>query len=279
MGPAIPIATVTTSNENWRGKNDPAERRRIQNRLNQRAFRQRQRSGESPKQCKSRTMSGSMSQHQESEEDEESSESSSSESSAPSPDTEGRASLEPTGGRSSSASATESGHVWDELGQLINRNFMAAAVTNAQHIGINWVTLRAGTPLKTPHATNRQIPATLIPVELQHQFSHDPIVDVIPHARLRFNILRAIATKQIEAAEFSRCVRASGGLELLNGSWQRSGAVVWSAPEQIGSWELSELFVRRWSIVLQGCEDLIAATNSWRNRRGEQLFPTTLNRC
>lgn len=33
-------------NENWRGKNDPTERRRIQNRLNQRAFRQRQRSGD-----------------------------------------------------------------------------------------------------------------------------------------------------------------------------------------------------------------------------------------
>ncbi|KAK3720382.1 hypothetical protein LTR37_003793 [Vermiconidia calcicola] len=274
MGPAIPIATVTTSNENWRGKNDPAERRRIQNRLNQRAFRQRQRSGESPKQYKSR----STSQHQESEEDEESSESSSSESSAPSPDSEGRVSSEPTEGRSSSTVATEAGHVWDELGQLINRNFMAAAVTNAQHIGINLVALRAGTPSKTPRATNRQISATLTPVELQYQVSHDPIIDVIPHARLRFNILRAIATRQIEAAEFSKCLRASGGLELLNGSWQRSGVVVWSAPEQVGSWELSESFVRRWIVVLQGCEDLIAATNCWRNRRGERLFPTTLNR-
>ena len=34
--PVIPISGVMTVNENWRGKNDPAERRRIQNRLNQR---------------------------------------------------------------------------------------------------------------------------------------------------------------------------------------------------------------------------------------------------
>ena len=40
---------ITTTNENWRGKNDPAERRRIQNRINQRAFRERQRSGEATK--------------------------------------------------------------------------------------------------------------------------------------------------------------------------------------------------------------------------------------
>jgi len=44
-----PGIRITTTNENWRGKNDPAERRRIQNRLNQRAFRERQRSGEARK--------------------------------------------------------------------------------------------------------------------------------------------------------------------------------------------------------------------------------------
>ena len=67
-------------------------------------------------------------------------------------------------------------------------------------------------------------------------------------------------------------------MEQSNGSWQRGGLVVWSFPEQVGSWELSEPFIRRWAVLLQGCEDLIAATNAWRSRRGERLFPLSLQR-
>jgi hypothetical protein len=114
-GPGIPIATVMTANENWRGKNDPAERRRIQNRLNQRAFRERQRAGESPKQYKPRSAGSSTksssrcrdSQPPEEEEDEEEeddddeeesedeADSPQSESSRPSPNAEGQSTRAP----------------------------------------------------------------------------------------------------------------------------------------------------------------------------------------
>jgi hypothetical protein len=273
--PGIPIATVMTANENWRGKNDPAERRRIQNRLNQRAFRQRQRAGESPKQYKPRSMS-SASQQQDSDDEADSPQSGTS--STPSTNAEGRATSETSGEQSSSATNTHAGRVWDELAQLINRNFMAATVTNAQHLGIDLGALQAGTASRTPRISERQIPATLTPIDAQYQFPHDPIIDTIPHARLRYNILRAIASAQIDGSDFSKSIRASGALELLHGSWQRGGVVVWSFPEQVGSWELSEPFVRRWSCLLEGCEDLIAATNSWRSRRGEKLFPQSINR-
>ena len=273
--PGIPIATVMTANENWRGKNDPAERRRIQNRLNQRAFRQRQRAGESPKQYKPRSMSSAS---QQADSDDEADSPQSGTSSVPSSSAEGRATSETSAERSSSTTNTQPGRVWDELAQLINRNFMSATVTNAQHIGIDLTALQAGTPTRTPRNTDRQIPAALTPIEAQYQFAHDPIIDTIPHARLRYNILRAIAGGQMDGADFARCIRASGSLELLSGSWQRGGVVVWSAPEQVGSWELSEPFIRRWAFLLEGCEELIAATNSWRSRRGERLFPQSINR-
>ena len=272
--PGIPIATVMTANENWRGKNDPAERRRIQNRLNQRAFRQRQRAGESPKQYKPRSMS-SASQQADSEDEGDSSES---ESGSPPASSEGRPTSAPMAAPSSSVTDEDTGRVWDELAQLINRNFMSATATNAQHLGIDQRALQSATAMRTPRVTDHQVPATLTPVELQYQVAHDPIIDIIPHARLRYNILRAIAAGQIDATEFSKCIRASGALELLNGSWQRGGVVVWSFPEQVASWELSEPFVRRWAALLQGCEDLIAATNSWRSRRGERQFPISMNR-
>jgi hypothetical protein len=44
-GRLCPIQGYSITNDNWRGKTSPHERRRIQNRLNQRAYRQRQKAG------------------------------------------------------------------------------------------------------------------------------------------------------------------------------------------------------------------------------------------
>jgi len=167
-----------------------------------------------------------------------------------------------------------SGLVWDELARLINRNLMDAAVTNAQHLGINYAALQNGTPIYTQRPTHdRSVPPALIPIELQYRVLHDPIIDIIPHPRLRFNVLRAIAARQVDAIAFSKSARNSGAFERSSETWQRGGLVVWSSAEQISSWELSGPFIRRWAFLLQGCEDWIAGTNAWRCRRGESLFP------
>lgn len=167
------------------------------------------------------------------------------------------------------------GRALDELAQLINGNLMAAAITNARSLGIHSDELQYATPVLTPRGA-KAVPATLQPVQLQHQIPHDAMIDIIPHARLRYNILRAIATQQLNAAEFSSCLRASGALESMQGHWQRGGLVVWSLPDQLDSWEVSEAFVRRFPYLLQGCEDLLASTNAWRIRRGERPFPSSL---
>lgn len=267
--PNVPICSVT--NENWRGKNDPTERRRIQNRINQRAFRQRQRAGESPKQYKPR--SGSSGPGSQGDEDEE--ESPSPEQGSQSYIHEGHTSA---AGPSQPRSVTDpsTGRAWDELAQLINRNFMAAVSTNSQQLGLDSAALSNGRPVVTPRVSNNQLPTTLQPIALQHQVPHDPIIDIVPHARFRYNVLRAIATQQLDAAAFSAALRASGALENVQGSWLRGGLVVWSAPDQLASWELSESFVRRFGLLLQGCEDLLAATNAWRSRRGERLFASSV---
>lgn len=271
---AIPITTVSTANDNWRGKNDPAERRRIQNRLNQRAFRERQRAGESPKQYKPRSRSGSAAQLEDSDDDSDAeSDSDKSESSEESSDDEEEVASASSRSQPRGTTRVHGGRSYDELGQLINRNFMSAAVANAQHLGIEVSALQSGAAVRTPRPSQRQVPATLTPVELQYQVSHDPIIDTIPHARLRFNILRGIAAGQVDAAALSRCLRASGALEELGGSSLRGGVVVWSYPEQVASWELSEPFLRKWAFLLTGCEDLLAATNAWRAKRGEKTFP------
>ncbi|KAK3615912.1 hypothetical protein LTR56_026309 [Elasticomyces elasticus] len=290
---ALPITAVV--NENWRGKNDPTERRRIQNRLNQRAFRQRQREGQSPKQYKPRSMSGSVreeSSDDEAEDDEDEDDDKSTDSSnsgsvvtpaamshRPLTYHDPRAVSAPAANQPRGVTDAKSGQVWDELAQLINRNLMQAAVHNTTALGIEATALQTGALIYTPRPSSRtSLPAALTPVELQYRVAHDSIIDIIPCARLRHNVLYAIANGQINATAFTRCIRGSGAMEQSNGSWQRSGMVVWSSPEHVGSWELSESFVRRWAPLLQGCEDLIAATNAWRSKRGERLFPLTIGR-
>lgn len=265
-----------------RGKNDPTERRRIQNRLNQRAFRQRQRSTESPEQCKQpsppsdSSSSSSDDEEEDNDEDEADEPVATRQTSQPArsrqQQSEGRPApshaIEPSGSRIE----PPLGRGWDELAQLINRNFLTAAVSNARQLGIDLVALRDGTLTYTPRPTNSTLPSSLLPVQLQLQIAHDPIIDILPHVRLRYNILYAIATQQLDAAAFARYLRSSGCAHEVQGSYQRGGVVVWSSPELIASWELTEGFVRRYASLLQGCEDLIAATNAWRSRRGERAF-------
>jgi hypothetical protein len=291
---------ITTTNENWRGKNDPAERRRIQNRLNQRAFRERQRTGETtksaspPKQNESdeddddededenKGANEEDEQEESSSEDEESDEDDDedddAEQSNPDSPPPGPGPARPHfNGQVSRAACTpatsmpSTDNPWDELAQLINRNFMQAVSANARRLGLNLTSLGAGTATSTPRLRNpANLPPTLKPVEVQHQLPHDPLIDTIPHARLRFNVLRAIATGNLDAARFSACLRRSGAVVNVQGEARRSGLIVWNFPEQLASWELSEGFVMIWGFLLEGCEDFVAATNVWRSRRGER---------
>lgn len=268
--PSIPIVWVMTANEDWKGKNDPAERRRIQNRLNQRAYRQRQRAGESPKPYKPRSVSQRSTPGQGSEDEEESLRSEGS----PVPLNDLIAgqqipttvSEDPPDGLLNQ----QTGQVWDELAVLINRNFMLAAQSNAQHIGVDMAALRSGRALQLPKNASQACPPALAPVKLQYEVTHDPIIDAIPHPRLRSNILRAAMNHQLDIAALAKSLRSSGAFELCNGTWKRTGVTVWSASEVLSSWELSESFVWRWLILLEGCDDLIAATNAWRGQRGER---------
>jgi len=299
-----PGIRITTTNENWRGKNDPAERRRIQNRLNQRAFRERQRTGEATKSAspQNKTQSdeegkddddekkGSDGDDDDDEDDDDEEEDSSSEDEEDDDDDDDDAEQSNPGSpppgpaarphftgqvpRAACTPATtvpSSDNPWDELAQLINRNFMQAVSANAQRLGLNTTALRAGTATSTPRLRNAaNLPPTLKPVEVQHQLPHDPLIDTIPHSRLRFNILRAIATGNLDASRFSASLRRSGAVINVQGEARRSGLIVWNFPEQLASWELSEGFVMVFGFLLEGCEDFIAATNVWRSRRGER---------
>ncbi|GLA76342.1 hypothetical protein AtubIFM55763_007913 [Aspergillus tubingensis] len=46
--------------------------------------------------------------------------------------------------------------------------------------------------------------------------------------------------------------------------------IVWTTPWHPTGWEVSETFLRKWNWVLRGCDDLAKSTNYWRRLRGEE---------
>ncbi|CEL11065.1 hypothetical protein ASPCAL14172 [Aspergillus calidoustus] len=55
-----------------------------------------------------------------------------------------------------------------------------------------------------------------------------------------------------------------------------SGLIVWGEPYRAESWEATPEFLRKWAWAVAGCQDLIDSTNHWRRARGEdpvQLIP------
>jgi hypothetical protein len=168
-------------------------------------------------------------------------------------------------------STRSSDNPWDELSLVINCNFMRAVAANAQRLHLDLSFLRSGAISTTlRHASVASLPQTLEPVELQYLVPHDPIIDTIPHARLRYNVLDCIMTGKLDAKCFSTCLRRSGTTVNIQGQALRSGLVVWDLSQHLSSWELSEAFIKTWGFLLGGCEDFVAVTNVWRKCKGER---------
>ena len=158
---------------------------------------------------------------------------------------------------------------FDGLAHTINYVFSRAVVANAQWLRIDMVALRDMHLMKSPYPDREDVPDSLKPIKIQYRVVHDPVIDTIPHSRLRHNILRSLSMAQLDEKVISWSLRTSGGLVEENGVKMRCGLIAWGQPEDPEAWELTDGFVFRFGHLLQGCEDLIASTNEWRSRRGE----------
>ncbi|KAK9244236.1 hypothetical protein V1506DRAFT_507731 [Lipomyces tetrasporus] len=108
-------------------------------------------------------------------------------------------------------------------------------------------------------------PSALRPSALQRTVPHHPWLDLFPYPVMRDNILLAGEDFDdtelcIDLVEF--CNVASHG--------ERTGLVVWGEPSDPYSWEVSEGFVKKWGWVIRGCRELFMSPNYWREKRGEK---------
>ncbi|PYI33845.1 hypothetical protein BP00DRAFT_468713 [Aspergillus indologenus CBS 114.80] len=163
----------------------------------------------------------------------------------------------------------------DMLLHLIQFNFTRGQLQNMQILGltsehmdddaISFFNLTG----PWPHAMKHALPASLQPTLVQRTVVHHPWLDLLPHPAMRDNLILAG-----EAYDESRLCLDMKGLGSVHG--QYSGIIIWSDPWDPSGWEITEPFSRSWEWVLRGCWEIFHSTNAWRARRNEEaLFPVT----
>ncbi|KAL0932931.1 uncharacterized protein CTRU02_211894 [Colletotrichum truncatum] len=118
------------------------------------------------------------------------------------------------------------------------------------------------------------MPSDLSPTALQKAVTHHSWLDVFPFPRLRDNILQGISSGELDEEQMS--VELCCDLLDLEAT-STSGLMIWGEAWEASSWEFSPEFFKRWGPLLKGCSQMLEATNYWREKRGEMRIGFVLN--
>lgn len=132
--------------------------------------------------------------------------------------------------------------------------------------------------------TGKALPPALFPTFNQMTIGHSSWFNMFPHPRIRDNLIfneglfdpydfcndifgELIAGRQskVSSPESNSSMEDTDD-EVTN---KRRGLIVWGEPWDVEGWEVTPGFVKKWKWTLEGCEDLIAASNRWRAKRNE----------
>ncbi|CAG9942766.1 unnamed protein product [Clonostachys rosea f. rosea IK726] len=168
----------------------------------------------------------------------------------------------------------------DSLPFLIRLNLLNAMASNARHIGISPAGLcceevispfNLAGPLEPCHALSLvNSPAALAPTPTQYRVLHHPWIDLIPFPALRDNLLEALDAGFMDDDDLCFDLVDMGGVE--TDIVTRPAMIVWGAAWDPEGWEVNAAFLQKWGFLARGCPELIAATNGWRVKRGEKPF-------
>jgi hypothetical protein len=153
------------------------------------------------------------------------------------------------------------------------------------------------------------LPESLHPTPLQTTCAHTSWIDPFPFPRFRDNLIKKgvefvpedmlrdlfedlLPTHAPFVADSKNCMTASSIAHLgtrppvENGHLEmedyeepddyttgRRCFINWGNPWSVDNWEVTPGFIRKWAWALEGCDDLIRASNRWRAMRHENLIP------
>ncbi|KAK2056533.1 hypothetical protein LY76DRAFT_617811 [Colletotrichum caudatum] len=161
------------------------------------------------------------------------------------------------------------------LTALVRVNVFHAFVQNARVLNFDggWLTYEAISPFNQsgpglgPAAIRNPCPENMRPTRLQLAVEHHPWIDFFPHPKMRDNFLRIVAEHgedYIDEDDLCRDivdVGAGAGVE-------ESALIVWGEAWDPRGWEATEPFLKKWGWLLAGCTEILEGTNYWRQKRG-----------
>jgi len=109
------------------------------------------------------------------------------------------------------------------------------------------------------------LPLALRPTELQCQTPHHPYLDLLPDPILRDNLIRA-------SGFYDKNELCTDLIGLFSAPTGRGGLIIWGEPWEPSGWEVTISFLKHWGWALYGCDELLRATNYWRQKRGEPVL-------
>ncbi|CAG7937693.1 unnamed protein product [Penicillium salamii] len=158
----------------------------------------------------------------------------------------------------------------DQLIKLSRLNILRAAYDNIAAIGMTpeWMCRDDTVSIFSqagPEMSCKSIPISLRATPLQKQFPHHPWLDVFPFPQMRDNLI--MAGKSLDDDELCHDLTAFWDTRHSDAT-----LLVWGAPWDPRNWEATEAFVRKWGWVLRGCPEIFVSTNKWRLKRGDKLL-------
>lgn len=165
----------------------------------------------------------------------------------------------------------------DHLLSLMYYNVFRALVANVQLLGLE-TKLMHMEEYPSPFVPNpvnyryrsandlTKIPPHLRPTQMQLTVPHHPCFDIFPCPAVRDNAILGVSM----LPHGTLCMTLAG-----RNTWnenerdRRNGFVVWGAPEDADSWEVTPGFLRNWRYLVRGSKMLEDSTNRWRRKRGE----------
>lgn len=159
-----------------------------------------------------------------------------------------------------------------QLPFLITMNINIAMAKNATMMGFTRESLcidEAVSPFNCNGPSQHPIsyPKSLEPTPVQRRVVHHPWVDVFPFPKFRDNVILACAANIMDDDDLCADIG-----EITEENTEKASLIVWGESSNPECWEASVLFFRKWGWLLQGCPELLEATNKWRQSRGERLL-------
>ncbi|UKZ48350.1 hypothetical protein TrVGV298_002573 [Trichoderma virens] len=132
---------------------------------------------------------------------------------------------------------------------LASNSIVTAYISNATLLNLSCTT----THPRTFHLTHSSAPTSLEPTLLQKTIPHPPLIDIIPFPGVRNRLIRSLDAIDLEKLS----------QDLVDDAFRVWGHTAWDCT----GWEVSELFAKRWWFLMD--EQLINVTNFWRRQRLE----------